>query len=946
MGIRWNRETQKWDKTLEKTNYPTNLNQNLPESRYVTDFTETYTGPHRRRVKSGFRTWWDVTWSWQVGERLPDGTTKIVSDEKSTGRAYGKKWDDDDDRDFDDVPWEWNEDEDDTTPLQDAFEMHQNDKYNANNWNQHSAPSNRSKNANNKKTNDGYRALNEQGKALNAQYNKLENTAAATDSGEYLAARTKLTQAGLPNGLIEEFKEFYRDKKLKKWDSKDNKEPPYGVFDAKYYKSNEPQGRTALANWNNAVKNDNIDITENYNSEKNYLHYHYSTQGKPNNARGNKIENLVKAKKYQETVTDADKQAIRDRQLGIDFDTATERLLNIPYISQEWEKAKNGDSYWRGLGKERFLDVEKPDEFAALFRISERDADKQVQFANNVNYDKGVITELEDVITGVVGDEAIVETKKFGALTQDVLQETIDEIKKAKLKEEELDLISGLSGFKEIFDINETLTDSLFGSSGVGGILPFAPGGSDMKEQFEKSVGKISGVNRNESRYNWQAWFDETLAKRYDEALELGLTTKEAEEQLKIEQEFAQNFVTEYLVPRFDTSRSMDEFVEYIDVRQEEQNPFQTQSRLDAVRTLADTQANAYLDSLDSTRSFNADFYFNPDGDISRITNYATQTKNVNDDYDVANTNPNQLIDKNLPALGTWAQQIYRFGIGKDNNNKLNKNAFASMHYELLGNARGYDGAEDITNTGKVSDYIKSKVNALKQKAEEAGTVYGEFLTPEEFADDVLKGIDPDSDEFQEVLESVGLEDFEGTVEELKDYIIEALQTGSAQRIRENIKYLNEEGEDIDQETLGITYIEREEDIDKEQQKADTELYKIFQSAGYEGSENEFYDNFMTDVSREDQEILTAAARGKKFSFDYEGLSSNDPFEAFASISAFMPDDDKNKEEEEDEDKEKDKFGVDNSLFDLSLDIDEPNKKKSKSAESFLGDFTSGFTFT
>ena len=46
------------------------------------------------------------------------------------------------------------------------------------------------------------------------------------------------------------------------------------------------------------------------------------------------------------------------------------------------------------------------------------------------------ISELEDVITGVVGEEAILATKKMGALTQNVLTETIEELKKAKAKEQ------------------------------------------------------------------------------------------------------------------------------------------------------------------------------------------------------------------------------------------------------------------------------------------------------------------------------------------------------------------------------------------------------------------------------------------------------------------------------------------------------------------------------
>jgi hypothetical protein len=125
-------------------------------------------------------------------------------------------------------------------------------------------------------------------------------------------------------------------------------------------------------------------------------------------------------------------------------------------------------------------------------------------------------------------------------------------------------------------DINKELSNSILGDSGVGGVLSFT-GGDKAQESLEKSLTKVTGVNTNNTVYNWQKWFDETLKTKYDENLELGYTTDEAKEQVKIEAGFAKEFVDKYLIPRFDQSKSMDEFVEYLDVRQSEQNPFQTQ---------------------------------------------------------------------------------------------------------------------------------------------------------------------------------------------------------------------------------------------------------------------------------------------------------------------------------------------------------------------------------
>jgi hypothetical protein len=38
---------------------------------------------------------------------------------------------------------------------------------------------------------------------------------------------------------------------------------------------------------------------------------------------------------------DQDIQAVRDLQLGVNIDTQTQRLLNIPAVASAWENAKN-----------------------------------------------------------------------------------------------------------------------------------------------------------------------------------------------------------------------------------------------------------------------------------------------------------------------------------------------------------------------------------------------------------------------------------------------------------------------------------------------------------------------------------------------------------------------------------------------------------------------------
>ena len=766
-------------------------------------------------------------------------------------------------------------------------------------------------------------ALNVANQAKNNAYDKTLAIANTTRGGDYVAQRESLRN--LP-GLDETtksrletyYKAFYQTEKLQSWNSALGAKPPYGDFDAAYYKTQNP---TVSQQWSSAVANDDIDITGRYNENSYYLQ-HYTTQGKPAGLRGNKAEVTAAANQYLEKgPTDADIQAARTLQLGVDTDTQTDRLLKIPTVASEWEKAKRDDPYWREQAKEKFLDVNKPDEFSALFRLSDRPEDQIVRLNYNANAGYG-ITELEDAVGQAVGEKVLVDVKRFGALTQDVLKQTIDEMKKAKAREQNMAMFKGFGAFGEIVDINKELSNSILGDSGVGGVLSFM-GGSKSKESLEKSLTEVTGVNTNNTVYNWQKWFDETLKTKYDENLELGYTTKEAKDQVKIEADFAKEFVNKYLIPRFDHSKSMDEFVEYLDVRQSEQNPFQTQDIMNAAKLVADIRAQSYLDQLKATpgRYFDSNFYFNPTGNKAREDDYANQSSTVAADWEAA---------KNGDEY--WKTQAYRFGV-----NIEDKDAFARMHFQVRGQGRGYDPADDILNASKVSDYIYTQIlPALKEEALKSGTVFGQFITPEEFADEMLRSLDPnDKSTWDEVLKRYGLENFKGDIAELKEYIKETLRTGSAQEIRENIKYLNEKRQKPTQEALGVTYIERPEDYKDEGIKGETELYKTFQSAGFKGTEDEFYNNFFPDMDRSEQVLLTKA--GKDEALKTSGLDFTDPFASLGTIESFFDAD----KPEETTDKPEPKT---NSYFRIAMgeDEDEP-LTKSKSGSSILGEFTSMF---
>lgn len=788
--------------------------------------------------------------------------------------------------------------------------------------------------------NEEGRKLNQKNAAKNAVYDKLvDGIARNTKGSDYIKRRTKigdlktqLKDAGIDskdaNKIISklkgEYKNFYRTEKLETWDSKLGTKPPYGSFDPSYYAGISDQ---ASNTWKNAKQNDDIDITERYVDKNNFMLYHYTSVGKAAGIRGNKAEVTKQANKYLETApTDQDLQAVRDVQLGIS-DNQTERLLAVPEIAEQWEAAREGDPYWKDLAKQNFLDIDDPDQFAALFRLSDRDEDKQIKFNMNLNAGYG-ITELEDAITEAIGEKATVDVKRFGALTQNVLNDTIEEMKKAKAREQELDLFRGFGGFEEIMSINEELSNSILGDSGVGGVLAFTSGGK-AEEDLESALGNVTGVGNN-VKYNWQNWFENEIKKRYKNDLELGYTEGEAEKQIAIEKKFAKDFINDYLVPRFDTSRSMDEFVEYLDVRQEEQNPFQTQDMVNAVQQVAQLRSDAYLDQLKGTadRSFNADFYFNPTGDDARKGEYKKQAKVVSGDWDKARFGTPE-------EKAYWSSQAYRFGLDIND-----KESFAKIHFQVKGQGKGYDAADDILNASKVKNKIYEDIlPALKEEALQQGTVFGQFIKPEEFAEELLEGVDPnDNEKIDEILKEIGLEDFSGTIEELKEYIAEAVRSGSAQEIRESIKYLNEKRKKPTQENLGITYIEREEDYDPDKVKAETELYKVFSNAGFKGTEDEFYENFFPDTDRSEQILLSKSGRDE--ALKTTGLDFSDPFASLGTIQSFFDEDER--EEREREQAEEGNEKREKSYFSLNLDDDDEDEDyKSKSGQQILGEFTS-----
>ena len=94
-------------------------------------------------------------------------------------------------------------------------------------------------NEGNDQTNRDNTALNEKNVKRNKAYEDAVTTAKTTQSGQYSVKRNELRASDVDDDaksiLEQQFKAFYRDKKLQEWNSDLGTKPDYGAFDPSYY---------------------------------------------------------------------------------------------------------------------------------------------------------------------------------------------------------------------------------------------------------------------------------------------------------------------------------------------------------------------------------------------------------------------------------------------------------------------------------------------------------------------------------------------------------------------------------------------------------------------------------------------------------------------------------------------------------------------------------------
>lgn len=481
----------------------------------------------------------------------------------------------------------------------------------------------------------------------------------------------------------------------------------------------------------------------------------------------------------------------------------------------------------------------------------------------------------------------------FGALSADAIKQTLAEYGKA-LKQEQMTGILQNMGLPSVNNFKQDIKNSILGDIGAGGFLGIGSK-NDTGKGLSAALDKSLGIGNSVS-YNWQKWFDETLAKRYENIQEIQ-DPEDAKKIYKLDKTFVNNFINNYLKPRFDTSKSINEFISYMDVKTDEQNVLQTQLASSSLKQLANKQAQTFISSLGSVstiKQFDPKFYWNPElvsgTDVTNKQNlYAQQKADIESAW--SNRDSNQIIKDGK----TWKQLAYEYGI--DINDRDN---FARLHYQITGRNKGYDPVADTYNRQDLATFIQGDLTKALEAEKNAysNPVFKDFVSAQTKAAEFVNKLNIANlpVDLQEKLKELGYNEKTDPANQIKDALTQILSTEPALEMRQRIQELNEQRIKPTQEQLGYGYIQRDTDEETKTQSGGSALYSIFKKAGYGGSENEFYTDFFPDATEEDKS-LTASTVGQSTS--KEGLQSlmgfsmpnfSDPFAAIGSLSSMMED--------------------------------------------------------
>jgi hypothetical protein len=237
----------------------------------------------------------------------------------------------------------------------------------------------------------------------------------------------------------------------------------------------------------------------------------------------------------------------------------------------------------------------------------------------------------------------------------------------------------------------------------------------------------------------------------------------------------------------------------------------------------------------------------------------------------------------------TWQQWAYYHGM-----NLNNKNDFAKLHYQIKGKNEGFDGAKDLLTRNDVKNFITEKIvpAVAKIKTDAGEAAFLPFETPDTFIDEYLEGANPFNNEtWKEAMTDLGYSEDDldelTSLDEVKDIIKETLGSSEGAEMRAKIEELNKKKKKLNQNTLGLDYIVRESDKEDVEEETNDFLFNQYKRAGYEGTRDEFYEDFFPDDPDAAGEM---AELGKFMSGEGFNVDMSDPFAALGSVGKLMGD--------------------------------------------------------
>jgi hypothetical protein len=522
----------------------------------------------------------------------------------------------------------------------------------------------------------------------------------------------------------------------------------------------------------------------------------------------------------------------------------------------------------------------------------------KVKFKNNAD------SVFVEKINKAFLDDKVGEQDAFRGLAADLLKTTVNKLNEQKKKEAQFDMLKGLSGFGEIANMGSSISNSILGELGGAAGMAGVDAGSLLggKENLSEQITNMAGLGFLQgAQYDWQKWFDGELTKRYENMKEVqGID--EAKATYKLEKEFMDSFVKDYIKPRFDYSRSIDEFLSYVDVKQDEENILQTETTLGQYKDLISKQTKKFYQDLQGRKvGFDSNFYANPlsayklkdDGTTykgisqSKQAEYEAQKARFDQDWENAKKDP----DRKRKVLGgnkSWKDVAIQYGFDIND-----KEQFAKLHYNTVGAKKEFDGAKDLISKSDIQDFINENImpSVAETNLKLGNKPFMDFVSPESYADQLLGDYNVGTEEYQKALKDLGIDTKDLDPDAVRDQLISGLRATDADTIRESIKYYNENKKKPTQKLLGVSYIQREEDYDKDAiKKSASPLYKMFAQNGYEGTEDEFFNEFMPDADRGDMDMITSALEGGGTGTMFDNLDTSDPFSALSSIGGMMGD--------------------------------------------------------